>query len=241
MTTKKTWMLVGATSIIANEFAHLAAAAGHPLILVGRDTLQLGVIADDLTLRHRVAVEILTVDLNEDIGDLLNTIQSTPQDIALFIAHSVIIENANLTPARIDALVKTNILSTVHLIHTYLTKQQPDYQLLFLSSVAACRGRAKNSLYGGSKAAIEVYLQGLQQQANPSTTITVARLGFIDTVQTYGVPGIFYASPPAACAKACWDNLHRRKRLFYHPGFWRLIMAVIKRLPFFLYRRMGNV
>ncbi|KTD47212.1 short chain dehydrogenase/reductase family oxidoreductase [Legionella rubrilucens] len=239
--TKQTWMILGATSIIANEFAHLAAAAGHPLLLVGRDTLQLDVIADDITLRHRVVCDVLTADLSQDIRELLKKIQTLEQELSLFIAHSTIVENNHLTPAAISNVVKTNISSTVQVIHTYLNKQQSEHQLLFLSSVAACRGRARNSLYGASKAAIEVYLQGLQQQAGPSTTITVARLGFIDTVQTYGMPGVFYASPPKACAKACWDNLHRKKRLFYHPGFWRLIMAVIKHLPFFIYRRMGNV
>ncbi|MDX1837369.1 KR domain-containing protein [Legionella taurinensis] len=239
--TKNTWMILGATSIIANEFAHLAAAAGHPLLLVGRDTLQLDVIADDISLRHRVACDVLTADLSEDIRELLKKIQTMEQGLSLFIAHSATVENNHLNPAAISKLVKTNILSTVQVIHTYLNKQQSEHQLLFLSSVAACRGRARNSLYGASKAAIEVYLQGLQQQAGPSTTITVARLGFIDTVQTYGMPGVFYASPPKACAKACWDNLHRKKRRFYHPGFWRLIMAVIKHLPFFIYRRMGNI
>ncbi|QRN03264.1 SDR family NAD(P)-dependent oxidoreductase [Legionella sp. MW5194] len=239
--TKSTWMILGATSIIANEFAQLAAAAGHPLLLVGRDTLQLDVIADEITLRHRVACDILTADFSEDIRELLKKIQTMDQELSLFIAHSAIVENNHLNSAAIGKLVKTNVLSTVQVIHTYLNKQQHEHQLLFLSSVAACRGRARNSLYGGSKAAIEVYLQGLQQQAGPSTTITVARLGFIDTVQTYGMPGVFYASPPKACAKACWANLHRKKRRFYHPGFWRLIMMVIKHLPFFIYRRMGNV
>lgn len=239
--TKKTWMILGATSIIANEFAHLVAAAGHSLILVGRDTLQLDVIADDLTLRHRVACEVLTADLSEDIRGLLKTIQTMEQELSLFIAHSFIVENNQLNPPAISLLVKTNILSTVQVIHTYMNKQQSEHQLLFLSSVAACRGRARNSFYGASKAAVEIYLEGLQQEAGPSTTITVARLGFIDTVQTYGMPGVFYASPPKACAKACWDNLHRKKRRFYHPGFWRFLMTVIKYMPFFVYRRMGSV
>ena len=98
--------------------------------------------------------------------------------------------------------------------------KQKQHTILYLSSVAACRGRAKNSLYGASKTAIEIYLQGLQQAATKQQHITIARLGFIDTKQTYGVPGIFYAAPPKECAEACWKAIKRKKRLFYFPKFW---------------------
>ncbi|WP_058482459.1 SDR family NAD(P)-dependent oxidoreductase [Legionella spiritensis] len=235
---KNVWVILGATSVIANEFGHLAAKAGHDLILIGRNTLQLDVIADDLSLRHGIDCEVITLDLAVDIATLLDRLRTTGQEWSLFIAHSLILENSALTPDNIDALITTNITSTVQLIHGYLQKEQTRHQLIFLSSVAACRGRAKNSLYGASKAAIEVYLQGLQQNASPATTITIARLGFIDTAQTYGVPGVFYASPPKQCAKACWQGVHSGKRLLYHPFFWRFIMGVITRLPFFLYKRM---
>jgi hypothetical protein len=87
---------------------------------------------------------------------------------------------------------------------------------------------------------VEVYLQGLQQAAGSSQHITIARLGFIDTHVTYGEPGIFYASPPKACANACWQALKTKKRTIYHPSFWQWIMSVITHLPFFVYKRMGR-
>lgn len=235
---KKTWIIIGAASVIANEFAHLAAEEGHDLILVGRNTLQLDVIADDLMLRHKVNCEVITMDLSIDYNLLVERIIHAEQTFSLFIAHSAIIENQHLDAINIETVIKTNILSTAQVIHAYLHKWQHAHELLFLSSVAACRGRAKNSLYGGSKAAIEVYLQGLQQTAIKTTTITIARLGFIDTVQTYGMKGIFYASPPKACAKACWKAVKKKKRLFYHPSFWRPLMALIRNLPFFIFRRI---
>lgn len=237
---KKIWIIVGAASVIANEFAHLVAAEGHDLLLVGRNTLQLDVIADDLMLRHKINCEVMTLDLSIDYNQLVERIAHTEQTFSLFIAHSAIIENQQLTATTIETLIKTNILSTVQIIHAYLHKWQHAHELLFLSSVAAQRGRAKNSLYGGSKAAIEVYLQGLQQSASKTTTITIARLGFIDTVQTFGAKGIFYASPPKTCAEACLKALQKRKREFYHPFFWRYIMAIIRNLPFFIFRRMGG-
>ena len=235
---KTTWVILGASSIIAEEFAHLAAIEGHALILVGRDAPQLEIIANDISLRYRVACGIIHCDFSNDIEGLVQQLQNIPDELALFIAASVIIENDQLSALAIKTLINVNILSITQIIHGFMQKTQSSHRLLFFSSVAASRGRAKNSLYGASKAAIEVYLQGLQQSASASQHITIARLGFIDTAQTFGLPGIFYASPPKACAKACWKAVKKNKPLIYHPFFWRYIMAIIASLPFMLYKHL---
>jgi short-subunit dehydrogenase len=235
---KRTWIIVGATSIIAQEFAAIAAKNKHPLVLVGRNKEQLSLIASDLQLRHKISCDILVTDLSKKYDVLLQYITNSSIESDLFLAHTTMVSNQELSAVTIQEVIHTNILSTIEIIHTYLQKKQAEHHLLFLSSVAALRGRAKNSLYGASKAAIEVYLQGLQQQADKNTCITIARLGFIDTRLTFGEPGVFYASPPEACARACWKAVKNHKRVIYHPFFWRYIMAIIRHLPFFIYKKM---
>ncbi|HHT0592348.1 TPA: SDR family NAD(P)-dependent oxidoreductase [Legionella anisa] len=239
--TQRIWVIIGATSIIAEKFAHIVAQSGHQLLLVGRQQTQLNLIANDIKLRYQISCDVLILDLIEQIDALISILKTKDGELDLFIAHSDFTDNDHLNAETIAHLIKLNVLTTALLIHTYLNRQQNQYNLLFLSSVAACRGRAKNSLYGASKASIEIYLQGLQQAASPNQHITIARLGFIDTKQTYGLPGIFYAAPPEACAKACWNSLKRRKGMFYYPYFWKMIMAIITRLPFFLYKKMGKI
>ncbi|CAM3165641.1 oxidoreductase [Legionella steigerwaltii] len=239
--TQRTWVILGATSIIAEKFAHIVAQSKHHLLLVGRQHDQLHMIANDITLRYKTHCDVLIVDLVEQVDELLNVLKTEDRELDLFIAHSDFTNNEHLNIETITHLIQLNILTTTIIIHSFLNRQQKEYNLLFLSSVAACRGRAKNSLYGASKASIEIYLQGLQQTASSNQHITIARLGFIDTKQTYGMPGIFYAAPPDSCAKACWNGLMRRKRMFYYPYFWRIIMAIITRLPFFLYKKMGKI
>lgn len=234
--TQRTWIILGATSIIAEKFAQLAAKEGHCLRLVGRDKDQLQIITQDIGLRYQVPCESVIMDMTEDPNQLLTILKNTDCDSNLFIAHSDFTENSDLNPLSIRRLIEVNILATTLLIHTYLNLRQTQHHLLYLSSVAACRGRSKNSLYGASKAAIEIYLEGLQQAAAKTQHITIARLGFIDTRQTYGLPGIFYAAPPEDCAKACWKAIKKRKRIFYYPRFWKGIMAIITRLPFYIYK-----
>ncbi len=237
---KRTWVILGATSVIAKEFAHLAAQAGHALLLVGRHQPQLAVIAADIALRYQVHCDVITADFAHDINQLIKILEHH-KNIDLFIAHSVMLNNDKLNSKNIAELVNVNITSTAQLIDAYWHKKQSEHRILFVSSVAACRGRAKNSLYGASKAAIEIYLQGLQQAASAKRHITIARLGFIDTHVTYGEPGIFYASPPRACAQACWKALKGNRHMIYHPFFWRFIMGVIRCLPFALYRKMRGM
>jgi short-subunit dehydrogenase len=234
----KTWVLFGATSIIAQEFAHIAAQHGCSLILIGRASEQLGVLAADFRLRYHTTCETILWDFAEDVQTLVHVLQKRKEDISLFLAHSLMVNNNALTAKNIDAVIRVNINSTIQFIHGYFEKPQAEHQVLFVSSVAAVRGRAKNSLYGGSKAAVEVYLEGLQQSAKKSQTITIASLGFIDTKLTFGEPGIFYASSPKQCAKACWKAIRAGKRRFYHPWFWRWIMGIIYYLPFFLFLRV---
>lgn len=237
---KRTWIILGATSIIAEKFAHLAARAGNSLLLIARDKEQLKIITADISLRYSVQCHFIHYDFLSALDEISTHLQSQ-DEFDLFIAQSAIFENDDLDNHVIDEMIQVNIRCTVLLIHAYLNKPQNKQQLLFLSSVAANRGRAKNSFYGGTKAMIETYLQGIQQQASANLTITIAKLGFIDTRQTYGLPGIFYASPPEACAKACWQAIKARKPLIYHPFFWRFIMGIIQLLPNFIYKKLGKL
>lgn len=237
--TSRTWVILGATSAIAEQFAHIAAQHQCSLRLIGRDTEQLELIAQDIKLRYHIACEVRTLDMMQSTNKLLTAFADINTEFDLFIAHSDFTENAQLNSTTISHLIKTNVLATTVLINAYLKIDLTNHNIIYLSSVAACRGRTKNSLYGGTKAAVELYLQGIQQSAGSKCRITIARLGFIDTKQTYGLPGIFYAASPKDCAMACWNGLAKNKHLFYYPNFWRMIMAIISRLPFFIYKRMG--
>lgn len=239
--TQRTWVILGATSIIAEHFAHYAAKAGHRLRLVGRQRKQLELIAQDIQLRYQVACEVIVVNLAEKAQVVLTVLKADTHELDLFIAHSDFTENAHLNPQSIEHLITVNIQTSILLINAYLNQKQSQHNLMYLSSVAACRGRAKNSLYGASKACIEIYLQGLQQAAVSNQHISIARLGFIDTKQTYGLPGIFYAGSPKSCAQACWNALKKKKRMIYYPFFWWTIMQIMIKMPFFLYKRMASV
>ena len=60
---QRTWVIIGATSIIAEEFAHVVAKNGHSLRLVGRDKEQLEIKSKDIKLRYQVPCEVVVMDM----------------------------------------------------------------------------------------------------------------------------------------------------------------------------------
>lgn len=236
---KRLWLILGATSIIAKQYAHQIAAQGMPLLLIGRDSAQLTLIANDIRLRFKVDCSVRVMNMQQDVAGFFDEIHAArDHEYDFFIGHSVFTDNTGLNHQTINELIQVNILSTIQLIDSYIKLPQSAHNIVYLSSVAADRGRAKNSLYGASKACVELYLQGLQQAASVNQQITIARLGFIDTKQTYGVPGVAYAASPKDCAKACFKALQQKKALIYYPVHWRIIMWIIKSMPMVLYKKM---
>lgn len=234
------WIILGASSTIAKAFMKELAPLTQHLILVGRDKTDLEHSAEDLKIRYHIRCDVVVADLanEKDIDDVCTLIQNSHAKLSLFIAHSVGTQNKDLNKNEINALVKANIQATTQIIHQFIYHAKQPQSLIYLSSVAGDRGRGLNSLYGASKKAIETYLDGLKTTVK-HVDIYAIRLGFIDTPQTYGKPGIFLAKSPADCAaflhKIHAKRLHRK----YYPWFWRYIMLVIKAIPEKVFNRLS--
>jgi len=240
MKSADSWIITGSTSIVAQEFAHLAAKSAKKLILVGRNSQQLALICSDIHCRYQIQCEYFVQDFNEDISPLLTKLAQIEQTNALFLAHADTSNNSDLNKETINRLITVNIQNTVQLIHQYWQQPQSHKNIIYISSVAANTGRSKNSLYGATKAAVEIYLQGLQQECSKHQHILIARAGFIDTRQTFGMPGIFHAAKPSAFAKRLWRSNQRQRHHIYFPRFWRFIMLIFSLIPWPIYKKMNK-
>lgn len=238
-TSFKTIVIIGATSAIAHACARMWAKAGVKFFLVGRNEEHLRRCAADLTTRGAAHVSIFVADLRaRDLHDAI--VAASAEDLhiidAVLIAHGTLPDQEaceRSVDATMDALL-TNELSVISLMHRYATvfEAQEGGELCVISSVAGERGRASNYTYGAAKAAVTQYASGLRARlAGKGIHVTTILPGFVDTPMTSHVKkGLLFASAERV-ATIIVKAMEGGKDVVYAPGFWRLIMLIVRSIP----------
>ena len=137
----------------------------------------------------------------------------------------------------------TNVYGFVEIINyvfTYFSNQGRG-QIVLTSSVAALRGNSWSPAYSASKAFMSNYAEGLNIKAGrmkKSIVVTDIRPGFIDTKMSKG-NGRFWIAPPQKAARQIVAAIDRKKRIAYITRRWWLIAQIMKRMPYFIYRRIA--
>ena len=152
------------------------------------------------------------------------------------VVHIMSEQNSDLTRLR------TNFLSAVSLI-TWLSNYFESTRqgtLAVISSVAGDRGRKSNYVYGASKGALNIFLDGVRNRVDRAgVQVLTIRPGFVSTPMTAHLPqGPLFASP-ARVADGILKAIAQRKDVLYVPGFWALIMWVIRNIPQSIFKKLN--
>lgn len=240
-------LIIGATSAIAEACARLCAARGDALFLVGRNATRLETIAADLRVRGAAAVGCFVMDATDTTKHTAMLDAATNAlggvDVAL-IAHGTLPDqkaceaSVELTLKEID----NNGLSVVALA-TLLGEQleaQGQGSLAVISSVAGDRGRQSNYVYGAAKGLVSIFLQGLRNRlSKKGVQVLTIKPGFVDTPMTASfTKGALWAQPDDI-ARGILRAIEQRKDVVYLPGFWRLIMLIIRHIPERVFNRLS--
>jgi decaprenylphospho-beta-D-erythro-pentofuranosid-2-ulose 2-reductase len=229
----------GANSAICQAVLRLYAKEGASFFLVARDQEKLAATSADLVARGGVVGGTASYDFNdwqqhepclsqgrEALGEI---------DIAI-VAHGTLPEQSDCetSSAAVKACMDNNFTS-VAIIAQALAQQlsmQGRGTLAVVSSVAGDRGRKSNYAYGAAKAGIDALLQGLQGRFSGSPVKVVnIKPGMVVSPMTSEMQhGLIWATPEAI-APAIHGAITRGRRVCYVPGYWRLIMLVIRCLP----------
>lgn len=238
-------LIIGASSAIALAVARRYAARGARLVLVGRREAALQADAADLRLRGAAEVHCEVLDVLDETrhAEVLARAWSRWDglDLAL-LAHGTLPDqaaaqrSAALTLAGFDTNARS-VLALLTGLADYF-EQQGHGAIGVISSPAGQRGRASNYVYGAAKAAVSVFCSGLRHRLFRSGVRVVTILpGFVDTPMTADFPkGPLWATPERV-ARDIERGLEHANGELYTPGFWRLIMAIVTRLPQALFLR----
>jgi short-subunit dehydrogenase len=240
-------LIVGATSAIAEACARRWAARGDTLFLVARDAARLDAIRADLSVRRPGSVAGTgTLDI-DDIGAQAAVVEAAWRaldgiDVALLAPGTLPDQTAcEHDVARALREFDTNGRSAIALLAVLAQRLQPrrGATIAAISSVAGDRGRASNYLYGSAKAALSTFLGGLRQRLHgDGVNVLTIKPGFVDTPMTRDFrKGPLWASADAVAAGIV-RAVDRRKAVAYLPAFWWPVMAIIRHVPEFVFRRM---
>lgn len=240
-------LILGATSGMAEASARLYAAEGAPLVLVGRRETRLAAIADDLRARGAASVEVQAADLGvpEDAAAQLEAWRSGRRVAAILLFYGVLGDQAR---AEAELLYARDVLAVDFtsaaewcLAAASLLERQGSGALVVVGSVAGDRGRQSNYVYGAAKAGLGVLVQGIAHRfasRGSKARAVLVKPGFVDTPMTDHLPkgGPLWAKPAAIAA-----TVRRAARtggpIQYAPGFWRLIMLIIRLTPAAVFHR----
>ena len=240
-------LIIGATSAIAEAAARQWAARGDALFLVGRNAQKLADIVADLKVRGAAKVDSFVMDAT-DVGQHEAMLEAAlaalgALDVAL-IAHGTLPDqkaceaSVELSLREID----NNGLSVIALC-TLLANRfeaQGCGSIAVISSVAGDRGRQSNYVYGAAKGMVTRFLQGLRNRlAKKNVQVLTIKPGFVDTPMTAAFKkGALWAQPEDV-ARGIVAAIDKGRDEIYLPGFWRLIMWIIRHIPEAIFKKLS--
>ena len=119
--------------------------------------------------------------------------------------------------------------------------QQRSGSIMVVSSVAGERGRCSNYCYGSSKAAMTAFLSGMRCSLLPyNVHVMTIKPGYVATrmVDHKKLPPYITASTQRV-AKDIVKGFKRRSSVVYTMWLWRYIMAVVRLIPEFIFKRLN--
>jgi len=245
--TIKTVLIIGATSAIAEQTARLYAAKGCQIMLCARDQARLDTLCTDLEVRGAQKAISFCTDLTERTAHAKIVQTASEQlgqiDCAL-IAHGVLPDQTQCQQDSEQMLqtVDVNALSVLSLCThlANLLEQQQQGTLAVITSVAGDRGRQSNYVYGAAKGMVSIFLQGLRNRLfKAGVNVLDIKPGFVDTPMTAEFDKGALWAKPEKIATDIVKAVDKQKSVLYTPFFWCGIMAIIKAIPEFIFKRLS--
>ena len=239
-------LILGATSGIARAIAAQFAQDNVSLFLGGRDLAELEHMAADLSIRYGIRahygrVDAEDFDAHEDfLKDALRTLGEI-DGVVFAIGYLGEQPRESKDPAGARQIMSINLSAAISLLAPIanIIEEQGHGFIMGLSSVAGDRARPSNYVYGAAKGGLSLYLDGLRNRLNrQGVKVITLKLGFVDTEMTWGKRGLFLVASPEKVARSAWKTLQKPSGIYYIPGFWRMIMLVIRLIPEPVFKRL---
>jgi decaprenylphospho-beta-D-erythro-pentofuranosid-2-ulose 2-reductase len=239
-------LILGGNSDMAYALAKSFAEKDHAsMVLASRDMESLEKRVKDLRLRYLINAEAVFFDAvnYSSHADFYHSLKIKPDIVIVAFGY---FGNQLGTLANFQECQKiidinfTGAASILEIVASDFESRQKGC-IVAISSVAGCRGRKANAMYGAAKAALTSYLSALRQRLSPFNIQVLTVLpGFVATKMTeqFPIPKFLLATPEKA-ALDIYNAVKHKRNIIYTVWYWRWIMAVVKLIPESIFKRMN--
>ncbi|MBA3547522.1 MAG: SDR family NAD(P)-dependent oxidoreductase [Nannocystis sp.] len=240
-------LVFGATSAIAAHVLAAWAARGDRLHLIARDPAKLAAVAAACASAGGVttaSADLGVIDQAQALVEAAVTALDGRIDL-VFVAHGDLgdqLRSEDDFNNEAERILRVNFLSVVALLVPLATllERQGSGAIAVITSVAGERGRPRNYTYGAAKGGLNLYLQGLRSRLYAAgVTVTTLKLGPVDTPMTTQHRKTAVFASAERVARDIVAAIDRRAGEVFVPGYWRMIMWIVRNTPEALFQRLG--
>lgn len=242
----KTFVL-GASAGLGRCLAEELGRRGHDLFLVAGDSADLEATASDLRLRFGVSIRTCACRVAAT-GDWLKTVLAELEvfgdpDILMFpIGVASEDDRGLLDLHRSREMAEVNFLAVVATVSAALPGmlRRGSGTIVGFGSIASARGRSRNVVYSAMKRSLQSYFESLRHLTAGSGVCTqFFQVGYLQTEQNVGRRFLLPPADPQTLARDVVTNVGTREGVFFRPRYWRVIVLVLRLLPWFVFRRLS--
>ena len=248
MTAMRKIIILGATSGIALEVQRQLARRGCELLLVARSPQRLAEIQADLAARGAQQVLTYSGDLGtiqQHAGIFEFARHSFPDFDTVLLAYGSMRDQKD-SEISVDTLLEelqVNFVSAAAILTLFAAdlERRRTGCVAAITSVAGDRGRRSNYVYGSSKGALSLFLQGLRSRLHPAgVRVITIKPGPVQTPMTDHMANSAHFADPEQVARDIVGALARRSPdVLYTPKVWRYVMSAVRHIPEGIFKRLS--
>ena len=241
-------IILGATSGIALEIQRLLAREGRELLLVARSSQRLAEVQADLAARGAQQVltypaDLASIEQHAPIFDFAR--HAFPDFDTVLLAYGSMNDQKD-SETSVDTLLeelRVNFVSAAAILTLFAAdlERRRTGCLAAITSVAGDRGRRSNYVYGSSKGALSLFLQGLRSRLHPAgVRVITIKPGPVQTPMTDHLPNSArFANPPQVARDIVRALEQRSPDVLYTPKIWRYVMTAVRHIPETVFKRLS--
>lgn len=214
-------VIVGASSGIGKELAHLYCLKGHNLLLLSRNDELLSALTiqlQSITIHSNQSIQYCILDITNNYSIIHKTLSKYPSPNLLILNAGILDSNQFNQNSDIYSIFNTNVFGLINITKYYLSYLTNNDQICVISSLGGVIPAPTRALYCSTKFALNGFFQSLRQEVCfPITIICPSR---IDTELRQKSGNLEKGGmKPEICALEIQKAIERKEKLVFLPRY----------------------